>query len=108
MEWELQTHDQHFSKLTRSLQVLAYCHCTFPWADERDYSKEGTGTHLVHPIVQGHDCQVFDVLALLGAPELDEQVMPSPISYTGLGQLHGCHVRGAMGDLKSDVAVENL
>lgn len=64
--------------------------------------------HLVHPIVQGHDCQVFDVLALLGTPQLYEQVMPSPISHTGLGQLHGCHVRGAMGDLESDVAVENL
>lgn len=97
------------TKSTRSLQVLAQCHCASPRAEEGTIPRRiQAHAHLVHPIVQGHDCQVFDVLALFGTPQLYEQVMPSPVRYPGLGQLHGCHIRGAVGDLKADVAVENL
>ena len=38
-------------------------------------------THLVHTIVQGHDCQVLDVFALLGALQFYQQVVPLPVSH---------------------------
>lgn len=62
-------------------------------------------THLVQPIVQGHDRQVLDVFALLGALQFYQQVVPQPVSHTVPGQPHGRHVRGAVGHLKLDVVV---
>lgn len=38
-------------------------------------------THLVHPIVQGHDRQVLDVLALLGALQFYQEVVPLPVGH---------------------------
>lgn len=65
-------------------------------------------TYLVHPIVQGHDRQVLDVFALLGALQLYQQMVPLPVGHARPGQPYGRHVRGPVGHLKLDVVVQNL
>lgn len=47
--------------------------------------------YLVHAIVQGHISNVFDVLAVFGASQLYQQVMPLPVIDSNLWETQRRH-----------------